>query len=297
MKTTAERSMWWQERRDLEDQLKNLLDKVERQWLGGWKVQTVGRCAWAGGTHRLTVTTTVVPNPLVAPQGLLLPHVVTASTSDVAAAELRTALVRAVLPLAAAAALRSRIEELLSLELCHVLLRAGPDPSDDDLEDMLSVVRSTCAAAGVATSEPTDAAWDAVRRVLAARRGSRAPPAVGVTNGGRPHTLLVLDRDLHALPWESLPCMRGVPTTRLPSLALLQARLQRWATDPAYGAIGDRRSVYYVLNPGDDLASTQARLEPIFQAYVCGLCRTCVFTRSGFNARVCTLIRSGTWYM
>jgi len=281
MKTTAERSTWWQERRDLEDQLKNLLDKVERQWLSGWKVRPAGRCAW-GRKHATTHggRCQSAPTRWWLLQGLLLPHAATASTSDAAAAELRTALVRAVLPPAATAAVRSRIEELLSLELCHVLLRAGPDPSDDDLEDMLAVVRSTCTAAGVATSEPTDAAWDAVRRVLAARSGSRAPPPPAATDGGRPHTLLVLDRDLHALPWESLPCMRGVPATRLPSLALLQARLQRWAADPAYGAIGDRRSVYYVLNPGDDLASTQARLEPVFQAYACGPYNVCALRRS-----------------
>src|SRR5690606_3803601 len=102
--------------------------------------------------------------------------------------------------------------------------------------------------------------------------------------GGRPHTLLVLDRDLHALPWESLPCLRTVPTTRLPSLALLQVRLQRCAADPSYGAVSDRRSVHYVLNPGNDLASTQARLEPVFQAYVGRPCAEAI--ASGIKERV-----------
>ncbi len=36
-----------------------------------------------------------------------------------------------------------------------------------------------------------------------------------------PHTVLVLDRALHVFPWESLPCMRDLAVSRVPSLAHL----------------------------------------------------------------------------
>ena len=44
-------------------------------------------------------------------------------------------------------------------------------------------------------------------------------PTTNDMKGG--HTLLILDERLQALPWESMPCLRGRQCSRLPSLALL----------------------------------------------------------------------------
>ena len=83
------------------------------------------------------------------------------------------------------------------------------------------------------------------------------------------HTILVLDKELHCFPWESLPCLDGHAVTRLPSLSCLRERIlqgqQRCGTDSSIREQGsfsvDRRSGAYILNPAGDLRATQATFE------------------------------------
>ncbi|KAK3072462.1 hypothetical protein LTS18_014634, partial [Coniosporium uncinatum] len=39
------------------------------------------------------------------------------------------------------------------------------------------------------------------------------------------HTILILDKNLHAFPWESLPCLTGLSVSRLPSMEALRTRI------------------------------------------------------------------------
>ncbi|KAK4995892.1 separin protein, partial [Cryomyces antarcticus] len=39
------------------------------------------------------------------------------------------------------------------------------------------------------------------------------------------HTILVLDKRLHAFPWESMPCMDGLSVSRVPSMGALRDRI------------------------------------------------------------------------
>ncbi|KAF2399345.1 hypothetical protein EJ06DRAFT_495058 [Trichodelitschia bisporula] len=69
------------------------------------------------------------------------------------------------------------------------------------------------------------------------------------------HTILILDKDLHAFPWESLPSLRGLSISRLPSLAALRERIIAAAPPtPRRGAS--------ILNPSGDLLQTQKTLQP-----------------------------------
>lgn len=84
------------------------------------------------------------------------------------------------------------------------------------------------------------------------------------------HTVLVLDKDLHCFPWESLPCLDGQAVTRLLSLSCLRDRLLRQrhqqidgdiAISGKHGFCVDRRSGAYVLNAAGDLKATQTQFE------------------------------------
>ncbi|CAG8174921.1 unnamed protein product [Penicillium olsonii] len=87
---------------------------------------------------------------------------------------------------------------------------------------------------------------DAAREELATR-----PPK---------HTILVLDKALHLFPWESLPCLQGYPVCRVPSLECLRDRILQFRKSPS-GAVVDRNSGSFVLNPTGDLRSTQTTFE------------------------------------
>ncbi|CZR54447.1 related to cell division-associated protein [Phialocephala subalpina] len=75
------------------------------------------------------------------------------------------------------------------------------------------------------------------------------------------HTILVLDKALHSLPWESLPCMDGLAVSRVPSLGCLRDRVlaqQKSTTiDKAEGYYISRVKGSYILNPEGDLKNTQ----------------------------------------
>ena len=96
--------------------------------------------------------------------------------------------------------------------------------------------------------------------------------------------------DLHGLPFESMPALRGQPVTRLPalhfalradvscsimaapycvchmSLACLPRSPLAFATLPQWPTQRSVNSGVFVLNPGGDLARTQERLHGFFTA-------------------------------
>jgi separase len=74
------------------------------------------------------------------------------------------------------------------------------------------------------------------------------------------HTVLVLDKALHLFPWESLPCLHGFPVSRVPSLECLRDRVLQFR-DSRSGAVLDRTSGAFILNPTGDLRTTQATFE------------------------------------
>ncbi len=110
----------------------------------------------------------------------------------------------------------------------------------------------------------------------------------GQTGSAAAPLLLVLADALHALPWESMPCMRASPARvyRTPSLAFAAATAARLAEQPVSQApsacagpgqgqggmdaghspwVVDLTRAYYVLNPGKDLSDTQTAFEGWFE--------------------------------
>jgi separase len=81
------------------------------------------------------------------------------------------------------------------------------------------------------------------------------------------HTILILDNNLHAFPWESLPCLEQLSITRLPSLAALRERLLaarpsevQHAVPGHYICAGNGGTS--MLNPSGDLAHTSKTIKP-----------------------------------
>ncbi|NXX76999.1 ESPL1 protein, partial [Urocolius indicus] len=85
--------------------------------------------------------------------------------------------------------------------------------------------------------------------------------------GPRGSLLLVLDKHLQKLPWESMRCLKAVPVTRLPSLRFL---LSYSLTQKQEGSVLSRgvnpTSTFYVLNPHRNLTGTEERLRGWFES-------------------------------
>jgi separase len=83
------------------------------------------------------------------------------------------------------------------------------------------------------------------------------------------HTVLVLDKLLHAFPWESLPCMDGLSVSRVPSLACLRQLIQDAGRGPAnepQGHFVSAKAGTYILNPSSDLTNTQTFFQSAFSS-------------------------------
>jgi separase len=79
------------------------------------------------------------------------------------------------------------------------------------------------------------------------------------------HTILIIDKMLHLFPWESLPCMHGLPVSRMPSIKCLRDRILQCQLTPKELALEglrvNRDNGTYVLNPSGDLKTTQNTFE------------------------------------
>ncbi|EGE01771.1 separin [Trichophyton equinum CBS 127.97] len=76
------------------------------------------------------------------------------------------------------------------------------------------------------------------------------------------HTILVLDKSLHAFPWESMECLRNCSVSRMPSLDSVRDQILRLTSQERleggqFGFYANRNSGTYLLNPAGDLKSTE----------------------------------------
>nr|CAB3262924.1 uncharacterized protein LOC100185242 [Phallusia mammillata] len=80
----------------------------------------------------------------------------------------------------------------------------------------------------------------------------------------RGHVILILDKDLQALPWESVTFLRSHSVSRMPSIDVLLWQL-RLAKLPNH-TNADLRNAAYVLNPKGDLSNTEDRFGDWFRS-------------------------------
>lgn len=86
------------------------------------------------------------------------------------------------------------------------------------------------------------------------------------------HLILILDKRLHAFPWESLPCLEEQSVSRVGSMFTLRERILHMRRQPAFDTtdryLTSKGPGTYILNPGMDLAATQNRLEPLLKSII-----------------------------
>ena len=89
------------------------------------------------------------------------------------------------------------------------------------------------------------------------------------------HMILILDKQLHCFPWESLQCLEGLSVTRLPSIHDLQTRIHNYVHVPRKGLSMRNTEEHYahirkgtsILNPSGDLEQTQNVIHPILGTF------------------------------
>ncbi|XP_008047679.1 separin [Carlito syrichta] len=82
------------------------------------------------------------------------------------------------------------------------------------------------------------------------------------------HLVLVLDKDLQKLPWESMPSLQTLPVTRLPSFRFLLSYsiVKESGISSVLSQGVDPQRTFYVLNPHNNLSSTEEHFRATFSS-------------------------------
>ncbi|KAI5197644.1 hypothetical protein E4T39_07208 [Aureobasidium subglaciale] len=94
--------------------------------------------------------------------------------------------------------------------------------------------------------------------------------AANYNDADQNHLILILDRKLHAFPWESMPCLQNVSVSRVGSILTLRERILAMrrqmgdGTEERYSV--NKQSGAYILNPSGDLSRTQTTMSPLLDS-------------------------------
>lgn len=97
---------------------------------------------------------------------------------------------------------------------------------------------------------------------------------------GDRHVILIIDRRLQMLPFESCPSLKGLSVSRVPAFSILRDQLIRRSCHQNHSASDEGpdeeemisvqgKDVFYVLNPSGDLVNTQSEFEGYLKRQVC----------------------------
>ncbi|KAL9601148.1 MAG: hypothetical protein Q9219_002747 [cf. Caloplaca sp. 3 TL-2023] len=242
MSRKGAKSAWWEGRAVLDARLKDLLTNIENMWFGGFQgvfSQIIpDRELLSRFQESLNV---ILDNHLPSRQGSGKKQKPQRIKLDPRVIELFVAL--------GDPALFSDMEEPL-MDLLYFVI------------DILQFHGERNAYDEIDFDSMTVEIFDTLRQYHEALRRIADQPAME-------HTILILDKELHCFPWESLPCLDGQAVTRLPSLRSLRDRILRQqhedgaasgtSDEPKFCV--DRRTGAYILNPAGDLEATQAKFE------------------------------------
>ncbi|KAJ5134331.1 hypothetical protein N7448_000646 [Penicillium atrosanguineum] len=223
---------WWKNREALDQQMESLLQNIENVWFGGFR----------GVFSPLSRDSSALAKFSSAFQSILDKHLPSRQKGGKASSP-RLTLHQNVVELFIGLRDLEQQEEpedtLMDLLyfVVDILQFQGERNAYDEIDFDMMVVDTLDALRGY---------HEAARDELASR-----PPS---------HTVLVLDKALHLFPWESLPCLHGFPVCRVPSLECLRDRVLQFRGSRS-GAVLDRTSGAFILNPTGDLRTTQATFE------------------------------------
>ncbi|PNP49802.1 hypothetical protein THARTR1_09570 [Trichoderma harzianum] len=241
----GERGAWWAERQALDSRLKRLLVTIETTWLGGFKGMFSQHCKNAEllarfqrDFHQMLDRTLPSRNKARGKKTTIKQDTIT---------------------------LDPRILDLF------VGLGNPTDPDvdfDEALNDLLYFVVDILQFHGERNAYDEIDFDGMVLETYDALRGYHNAASSSERDEGT-HTVLVLDKLLHAFPWESMPCMDGLSVSRVPSLACLRQLIREAGRDPArksHGHFVSAKAGTYILNPSSDLTNTQTFFQPAFSS-------------------------------
>ncbi|XP_048856344.1 separin [Brienomyrus brachyistius] len=132
-------------------------------------------------------------------------------------------------------------------ELLKVVLSAAPLLSQHDIQALV----------GGLSSQKPEQTLSRLQAAVSALR-DRAEP--------RGHVVLILDKYLQKLPWESISCLRSCSVTRMPSLQFLigHSVSKEMDADSLLNRGVDPKKVFYVLNPDANLTDSEGRFREWF---------------------------------
>ncbi|KAI9645919.1 separin protein [Ciborinia camelliae] len=233
---------WWAEREELDSRLKDLLENIEKVWLGGF----------AGIFSQYTRKSDLLARFQKSFENILDKHLPSRRKNK------RNSGPRV--------SLDSRI-----LELFVGLGDASAEDCDfsEQLTDLLYFVVDVLQFHGELNAY-AEIDFDLIVIEIhdALRCYHEAAHSSSLTEEGK-HTILILDKALHIFPWESLPCMEGLAVSRLPSLGCLRDRISKQQKTTSEGPEGhyiDRNNGAYILNPEGDLKTTQTTFQAPLEA-------------------------------
>ncbi|TPX67593.1 hypothetical protein SpCBS45565_g03697 [Spizellomyces sp. 'palustris'] len=228
--TRENKAEWWKKRKELDQRMKALLEEIELVWLGAFR-------------------------------GLLITDEYESPSCNDALLEFKEKVEKIVFKAVSTKAGRGKRASILPIDsdLCRMLLRLGPDPSPDDIEDALFHLMDAYQYSGtnVDYDELNIDLMEADMRDALVEFHETYQNVIGSTSArNKPsrHLILIPDKHLHMIPWESLPVLRNRPVCRLPSIFFLQNILLH---SKKQNLVVDPQKTYYLLNPSQDLIRTQ----------------------------------------
>lgn len=233
----AKRS-WWAEREALDDRLKTLLENIENIWLGGFR-------GILAHQHRHEDLLSRFSGSLLRSLNQHLPSRQKTRKMSGAGSHLHAHV----------------------LDLFVALGHPDERDLDDSIADLLYFVVDILQFHGEYNAyDEIDFDMITVEVLDALRCYHEALRAFDVEHPQ--HLILILDKELLAFPWESLPCLEGRPVSRMPSLNCVESRLDKMRLqDQATPALSiSARNGAYILNPSSDLKSTQATFAATFSS-------------------------------
>lgn len=241
----GERGAWWAERQALDSRLKKLLVTIETTWLGGFK-------------------------------GMFSQHRKNAELLARFQRDFHQMLDRMLPSRNKARGKKTTIKtETITLDprILDLFIGLG-DPTEPDvdfdeaLNDLLYFVVDILQFHGERNAYDEIDFDGMVLETYDALRGYHNAANTTEREDGT-HTVLVLDKLLHAFPWESMPCMDGLSVSRVPSLACLRKLIREAGRDPArksHGHFVSAKAGTYILNPSSDLTNTQTFFQSAFSS-------------------------------
>ncbi|KAI8819677.1 peptidase family C50-domain-containing protein [Fimicolochytrium jonesii] len=253
--TKDQKRQWWDTRKALDTRIKDLLDQIELSWLGAFR--------------GLLATDQFDSYPVQ--------NALTAFKKQLEAIAYKAVGRKTV---------RGKAVKMLELDegMCKMLLRLGPKPHYDEIEDALFYLLDSYHYSGVGIDYAeleicalTDEISEAIAQFHEVYTNLRS---TSQTTTAQKHVILIPDKHLHMIPWESTSVLRGEPVCRVPSIFSLRDILvdvghgtrralragedelrgngKDGGRDETWSRLNvDPTNAYYALNPSGDLVHTE----------------------------------------